>query len=89
MGFQLGRKMRTYKPQLNEHISRCLILSGLPNDQILDILADEGIMTNYALKYFAENIVKECCKILDDEQPLDTTASKILASHFGVPYVAT
>jgi hypothetical protein len=75
---------------MNENMVRLLVQSGVPNEDIMDILTTgEGKITSYALEVFAKSIVEKCGEFCTDADCSEMRSygeyfvSKI-NRHFGV-----
>jgi len=51
---------------MNERIQKFLVVCGMPNEQIMEILEDRK-QTRY-MQNFAELIIKECMSLCDETQ---------------------
>jgi tRNA A22 N-methylase len=74
---------------LNEKIRDLLVICGMPNEQIMEILEDRK--QSFYINNFAELIVKECIEVINDnvEVALSATGNvvfedELLKKHFGI-----
>jgi len=68
---------------MNERIEHCLYQAGLTAQGCWDEL---GTYEQAAIEKFAELIIRECCKVSDEIEPLELPwkTSRFVKLHFGI-----